>query len=292
MDQFLQLLVAGLATGAVYALAAMGFTLLWQTAGTINFAQGEFVMLPAFLMLGWMSLAGLDPWPAFALTVLCSMLVLGLAFKRLLADPLMRHDVLTMVIASIALGLFLKESVKELWSSEAQPFPDLLPAGSLALGGVVISLRDLVVFAVAAGLSLLLQILLARTRTGRAMQAVAQNREVARIVGIDVPRMVLLTFLANALLVTVAALLVTPVYLAKFDLGESLGLMAFIAAIVGGFNQPRGALVGGLLVGLLDNLSATYVSAAYRSALPLLLLVVIILVRPQGLLGRLEERQV
>ena len=122
------------------------------------------------------------------------------------------------------------------------------------------------------------------------MQATAQNPTVARILGVNVDRMILYTFLINAALAAIASILVSPIYLAKFSNGEHLGLAAFVAAIVGGFNQVRGAIAGGLLVGVIDNLAATYVSTAYRQAVPLVLLVLIILFRPQGLLGRREER--
>ena len=124
------------------------------------------------------------------------------------------------------------------------------------------------------------------------MQATAQNPGVARILGIDVDRMILYTFVINAALVALASILVTPIYLAKFTNGEMLGMYAFIAAIIGGFNQVRGAIVGGLILGVLDNFAAAYLSAQYRSALPLLILILVILVRPQGLLGRAEERTV
>ena len=124
------------------------------------------------------------------------------------------------------------------------------------------------------------------------MQATAQNPTVARILGVNVERMILYTFLINAGLAAMASLLISPIYLAKFSNGETLGLAAFVAAIVGGFNQVRGAIAGGLLVGVIDNLAAAYVSTAYRQAVPLCLLVLIILFRPQGLLGRKEERAV
>ena len=291
MADLLQLLLAGLATGAIYALVAVGFTLLWQTSQTINFAQGEFVMVPAFFMLAAMQ-AGL-PFPvAILVGLLASLLILGILFKKLLVDPMLRHGVLPLVIATIALGVFLKESVKEVFGAEAQPFPSLVPATDLNVFGAVIALQDLVVLVVAVVAVAALQLFLARTRTGRQMQATAQNPTVARILGIPVERMVLYTFLINAGFVALASLLITPIYLAKFSSGETLGLVAFIAAIVGGFNQVRGAIAGGFLVGIVDNLVAAYVTAQYRNALPLVLLIAVILFRPQGLLGRAEERTV
>ncbi|MGE3067154.1 MAG: branched-chain amino acid ABC transporter permease, partial [Hyphomicrobiaceae bacterium] len=211
-------------------------------------------------------------------------------FKTVIVDPLIERGVLPLVISTIALAIFLKEGVKDLYSAEAQPFPTFVPDRLISLLGVKISTAQLGVFVVAFGTIAGLSWFLSSTRTGRQMQATAQNPAVAVILGINVRRMILYTFLINAGLAAIASLLISPIYLAKFSNGETLGLAAFVAAIVGGFNQVRGALAGGLVVGVIDNLAAAYVSTAYRQAVPLVLLVLIILFRPQGLLGRREER--
>ena len=291
MSNLLDLLVAGLATGAIYAIVAVGFTLLWQTSQTINFAQGEFVMLPAFLMLAAMQ-AGAPFWLAILIGILLSMLLLGLGFKMLLVDPMLRHGVLPLAIATMALAIGLKEAVKQFYSAEASPFPSIVPTGDVEIFGRVVALQSLGVLALAILAVIGLTALLNRTSVGHQMQATAQNPTVARIIGVPVERMILLTFLINAFLVALASLLITPIYLAKFSNGEYLGIAAFIAAIVGGFNQVRGAIVGGLLLGVIDNFAAAYLSAQYRAAIPLVLLIVVILFRPQGLLGRIEERTV
>jgi branched-chain amino acid transport system permease protein len=283
--------VSGLATGAIYALAAIGFTLLWQTSKTINFAQGEFVMLPAFFILIAGNL-GLPFWAAALIGIAVSVLTLGVLFKLVVVDPMIRHGVMPLVIATIGLAIILKESVKEFYSAQAQPFPPLAEATNIVVGGAVFSLQSIVNLVIAIAAVVILQLFLSRTRTGRCMQATAQNPDVARILGINVERMILYTFVINATLVALASILVTPIYLAKFTNGEILGIYAFIAAIIGGFNQVRGAIVGGLLLGVLDNFVAAYLSAQYRNALPLLILILVILVRPQGLLGRVEERTV
>jgi len=292
MLDFLQLVIAGLATGAIYALAAIGFTLLWQTSQTINFAQGEFVMLPAFFALASMKWLGLPFWLSALIAIAASMLVLGVMFKFIVVDPLIKQGVLPLVISTIGLSIFLKDGVKDVYSAEAQPFPSIIPDTIVSILGVKVSLAQLGVLAIATATILLLNWLLAGTRTGRQMQATAQNPTVARILGVNVERMILYTFLINAALAAMASLLISPIYLAKFSSGETLGLAAFVAAIVGGFNQVRGAIVGGLVVGVMDNLAAVYVSTAYRQAVPLVLLVLIILFRPQGLIGRREERAV
>ena len=291
MASFIQLLVSGLATGAIYALIAVGFTLLWQTSQTINFAQGEFVMLPAFFVLAAMNL-GAPFWLAALIALALSITVLGLLFKLVIVDPMLKQGVLPLVISTIALSLFMKESVKTFYSSQAQPFPTLVPAVDVHVLGAVVSTQSLAVLAVAIATVVVLHLLLNKTRLGRSMQATAQNPALALILGIPVRRMVLLTFLLNAVLVAIASILVSPIYLAKFTNGETLGLAAFLAAIIGGFNEVRGAILGGVILGVLDNLSAAYISSQYRSAFPLLILIVVILIRPQGLLGRVEERTV
>jgi branched-chain amino acid transport system permease protein len=291
MSNLLDLIVAGLATGAIYALVAVGFTLMWQTSQTINFAQGEFVMLPAFLMLAVMHL-GAPFWLAILVGILLSALLLGLGFKMLLVDPMLRHGVLPLAIATMALAIGIKEAVKQFFSAEASPFPSIVPLGDISILGRAVSLQSLGVLVVAILAVIGLTTLLNRTSLGHQMQAAAQNPTVARIIGVPVERMILLTFLINAVLVALASLLITPIYLAKFSSGEVLGQAAFIAAIVGGFNQVRGAIAGGLLIGVVDNLAAAYVSTQYRAAVPMILLILVILLRPQGLLGRAEERTV
>ena len=292
MAEFLQIIVSGLSAGSIYALAAVGFTLLWQASQTINFAQGEFVMLPAFFVLAGMTFLGLPLWAAILFALVLSLLILGLMFKKLIVEPMLPHGTLPLVIAAIALGLLMKESVKEFYSPLGQPFPHLFPQEVISIFGAAISVADIMNLAVSFAVILALQNFLQRTRTGRCMQATAQNPAVAEILGVDVKRMVLYTFLINAALACIASVLITPFYLAKFSNGETLGLIAFIAAIVGGFNQIKGALVGGLLIGVIDNLAAAYVSAQYRAAVPLILLIVIIMVRPQGIMGTPEGRAV
>jgi branched-chain amino acid transport system permease protein len=292
MADFLQLVIAGLATGAIYALAAIGFTLLWQTSQTINFAQGEFVMLPAFFALAAMNWFGLPFSVSLLIAISLSVLLLGFLFKTVIVDPLISGGVLPLVISSIALSIFIKEGTKDVYSAEAQSFPALFPDVIVRVGGVSVSVAQIGVLAVALATILALQWFLSGTRTGRQMQATAQNRGVAQILGVPVDRMILYTFLINAALAAMASILISPIYLAKFSNGEHLGLAAFVAAIVGGFNQVRGAIVGGLVVGVVDNLAAAYISTSYRQAVPLALLVLIILFRPQGLLGRKEERAV
>jgi branched-chain amino acid transport system permease protein len=292
VSEFIQIVLSGLATGSIYALAAIGFTLLWQASQTINFAQGEFVMLPAFFVLIGTQVLGFALVPAMLFALVLSLILLGAVFKKFVIEPMLPHGTLPIVMATIALGILMKEGVKVFYSAEAQPFPSLVGEGTVNILGAVVSTHDIVNLVISMLVVVALQLFLTRTMTGRAMQATAQNPGVAEILGVNVKRMVLYTFLINAALAAIASFLISPIFLAKFSNGETIGLIAFIAAIVGGFNQIRGALVGGLLIGVIDNLAAAYVSSEYRAAVPLILLIAIILVRPQGILGTSEGRTV
>lgn len=291
MTDFFQLLFSGVATGSIYALAALGFTLLWQASGTINFAQGEFVMLPAFMMLA-MGHVGLPLLPAFVATCLLAVVVLGWGFKRGIADPLLRFGMMPIVVATIGLSIAMRNGIRAGYSAEAHPFPGLFGEGLVQFAGITLTVADIGTLVVALALVLGTQAFLNRTVTGRAMQAVAQNTESATVLGIHVPRMIFYTFAINAVLACAAALLVTPVYLAKFDMGEGLGTKAFFAAIIGGFTNSRGALLGGVIVGVAENLAAAYISPAYKDAVALLLFMAVILFKPEGLLGTKEMRKV
>ena len=291
MTDFFQLLFSGMAVGCIYGLAALGFTLLWQAAGAINFAQGEFVMLPAFAMLAFMAM-GAPFWVSIGLAALVSIVVLGWVFKRGLVDPLFKFGMMPIVVATIGLSIVMRNSVKAAYSAEPHPFPSLFSETLFKFGGVTVSMSDIGTLVVALLIVFGTQAFLAKTVTGRAMQAVAQNTESATVLGINVPRMIFYTFAINALLATAAAVLVTPTYLAKFDMGEGLGTKAFFAAIIGGFNNSRGALLGGLIVGVSENLAAAYISPAYKDAVALVIFMVVILFKPQGLLGKKEERRV
>jgi branched-chain amino acid transport system permease protein len=259
---------------------------------TINFAQGDFVMLPAVFVLMGTTMFGLPLWVAIAMAAVIFILLFGVGFKLAIVDPMIRHGVLPLAIATMALSILMREGAKDAFSAEGQTFPSLVSDGNISIFGAVVSLQDVAVFAVAVLVIWGLQAFITRTRLGRQMQATAQNADVARILGVPVARMIMLTFVINAALAIIASFLISPIYLVKFSNGELIGAAAFNAAIVGGFNQIRGAIGGGLIIGIVDNLAARYVSTGYRAAFPLILLALVILLKPEGLFGRAEERKV
>ena len=270
MANLFDLLVSGLATGAIYALVAVGFTLLWQTSQTINFAQGEFVMLPAFLMLAAMR-AGAPFW----LAILSASAVAGAARLRLQAAAGRSDAAPRRVAAGDRDDGARRSAMKEVGQAVLQRRGVAVsvrrPAGdrcrSSAHHGLAAEHRRARLLAIVAvvGSTLFLEPHLDRPSDAGG-RAESDGRPHRRHSGRAHDA---LTFLINAPLVALASLLVTPIYLAKFSSGEALGQAAFAAAIVGGFNQVRGAIVGGLLIGVVDNLAAAYVSTQYRAAVPL-----------------------
>jgi len=284
----MQLLIKGLSLGAIYGMISIGFYLLWQTSRTINFAQGEFVTVPAFLMVLFYVVFHIPFVPALICTILISAFLLGVLMKKTLVEALIERGVLPLVVATIAVGFLIKDSLIVLWTPEALHFPSMISQKPFHFAGAIFSSVDLCNILMAIVMIYALHLFIRKTRPGKALQAVAQNREVAAILGINVQMMILWAFVINAILVTASAVLVAPIYMVKYDMGVELGLKAFYAAIIGGFNQVRGALLGGLLVGVIETFTAAYISTQYKSGVVLIVLIVVILLKPEGLLGTKE----
>jgi branched-chain amino acid transport system permease protein len=283
-----QLLIKGLSLGAIYAMISIGFSLLWQTSRTINFAQGEFVTLPAFLMVLFYIVLHVPFIPALILTIFLSAFLLGFLMKKTLVEPLIERGVLPLVVATIAVSFLIRDSLVVFATPRPLHFPSVISSKLLNFAGATFSSVDLWNILLAIVMIYALHLFIKKTKLGKALQAVAQNREVAGILGINVQMMIVLAFVINAILVVFSAVLVAPIYMVKYDMGVELGLKAFYAAIIGGFNQVRGALLGGLLVGVIETFTAAYISTQYKSGVVLIVLIVVILFKPEGLLGTKE----
>lgn len=289
MTDFIQLLVAGVSIGSIYAMVALGFVLLWQTSNTINFAQGEFVVLPAFAM--HMMYVGLE-WPfavAMIGTILFSMALLGWGVRKILIARLLEQGLLPLIIATIGLALLIRYSLQQFWTPLGLYFPPVFERTSINIGPVTLPWEEMMNLLCVGLVVLVVHLFITRTKLGWGMQAIAQNRTLASVLGIDVSNLITLIFLLNAALAAGAAILVAPIYLVKYDLGISLGLKAFYGAIIGGFNQIRGALLGGLLVGLIETLCAAYISNQFRDGYVLFVLITVLMFKPEGIWGKKEE---
>lgn len=290
MTDFLQLFFSGLATGSIYALAALGFTLLWQASGTINFAQGEFVMIGG---MGASSLLaqGVPLAAAMALAIALAT-VIGLLLEKLAIERAPNADVVTLIIITIGASILLRGLAQVVWGKGIHALPPLTGAEPIRFGGASILPQSLWVIATMLAIVGVLSWFFRGTRLGRAMLATAHNRLAAQLVGIDVRLVLFASFGLAAALGAIAGVLITPIGFTSFEAGVMLGLKGFAAAILGGLGSFHGAIVGGIVLGLLESLGAGFVSSSYKDAIAFVVLLAVLFIRPDGLLGVIRSERV
>jgi branched-chain amino acid transport system permease protein len=279
---FLQTLVGGLSFGAVYALVAMGFSIVYRTMGLVNFAHGQVVMIGAYAASTFYMSAKLPFYVAIAVAITVTALI-GLVIERVLR-PLENKDFDLMLIGTIGFGIVLESLATIIWGATGHAVPSPVEAQPLDIFGIKVRTYSLVVMAIAAAATVLLMLFLQRTKRGAAMQAVAMDHEAATAVGIHVGRSNAIAFAVGAGLAALAGALVAPMLYVNPTLGGSLGIKGFAAAILGGFGSIPGAIVGGLAIGVLDSFAAGRFQA-YSELVVFLVFTVIIMVKPTGLFG-------
>jgi branched-chain amino acid transport system permease protein len=279
----LQYFISGLTNGAIYALIALGFGIIFNTTTIINFAQGEFVMLGAMCAISIYHLAPSLPLAFLGGVILVSLV--GLAFERLALRPVGEAAPLTLIIITVGAGVFLKGVAMLLWGKESYTLPAFSGEAPLHLGPATILPQNLWVLGLTLILVLALEAFFRLTLMGKAMRACAYNLRAARLVGIAASRMVQLSFALSALLGAGAGILIAPLTLGVYDMGTMLGIKGFAAAIIGGLGSLLGGVLGGLLLGLAESFTSGLISSGYRDAVAFLLLLVVLFLRPRGLLG-------
>ncbi|HEY4775937.1 MAG TPA: branched-chain amino acid ABC transporter permease [Xanthobacteraceae bacterium] len=284
MAEFLQFFFSGLTVGAIYALVALGFTLIYNASDVINFAQGEFVMLGGMTTV-FLGLAGV-PLPLAALVAVIATVAVGLALHRFAIEPARGASAVTLIMITIGASIFLRGAAQVVFDKRFHGLPHLFGTEPIRLGGAAILPQSLVVLVGAACVVVLLWLFIDRTLLGKAVIATAANRLAARLVGINTGRIVGLSFAVSAAIGAVAGLLVTPIALTSYDVGTLLALKGFAAAMLGGIGSALGAVVGGLLLGMFEAFSAGYVSSKYKDAVAFLVILAVLFAMPQGLLGR------
>jgi branched-chain amino acid transport system permease protein len=284
MAEFLQFFFSGLTVGAVYALVALGFTLIYNASDVINFAQGEFVMLGGMTTV-FLALAGV-PVPVAALLAVLATVAVGLLLHRLAIEPARGASPVVLIIITIGASILLRGAAQVGFDKRFHSLPPMLGSEPIRLGGAAILPQSLVVLAGAALIVLLLWLLIDRTLVGKAVLATAANRLAARLVGIDTGRVVSLSFAISAAIGALAGVLVTPITLTSYDVGTLLALKGFAAAMLGGIGSALGAVVGGVVLGMLEAFSAGYLSSKYKDAVAFVVILAVLFAMPQGLIGR------
>lgn len=284
MAFFIQSLITGLAIGAVYGLIALGFMLLVNTTNILNFAQGEFGMLGAFMMVTFAVSWGIPYVPALLL-VLAGAAVIGVVFERIAYRPLKGADGPTYFAATLAAAVVIRNIGLKIWGPYPFPFQEPFGLTMISIGGVRIRPQDLLIVGVVIVLSIVLYLFFNKTRTGKIMRAMSQDRATAQLLGVRVLAMGTLTFIIASMMGALAGVLVAPIYFVSLDMGFSMGLKAFIATIIGGWGSLPGAIAGGLLIGLVETFGAVYISSVYKDVFAFVLLIVFLVLRPQGIFG-------
>jgi branched-chain amino acid transport system permease protein len=298
MTTFLQQLVNGLSLGSIYALIALGYTMVYGVLRLINFAHGDVYMVGAYVGY-YLSrrLQGKEPSIVSALLVMLGSMIacalLGMLIERLAYRPVRREARLTLLITAIGVSLFIENVAQLVFGPDPKFFPSLAPRASFVVAGVRLTSEQITVIAVSVLLMLLMRFFILKTRTGKAMRAVSFSLDAARLMGISTDRIIAITFALGSALAAAAGVLIG-MQIPKIDplMGIPYGLKAFVAAVLGGIGSIPGAVLGGLLIGMSEVMVVGYLSASYRDAIAFGILILVLLVRPQGLLGRVHKEKV
>ncbi|MCC7058814.1 MAG: branched-chain amino acid ABC transporter permease [Burkholderiaceae bacterium] len=288
--EWLQFLAGGLTIGAIYALVALGFSIIFNASHVINFAQGEFVMIGGMSAVSLIA-SGL-PMPVAIFGAVLIAGVVGLLLEWLAVGRARKADVVTLIIITIGASIFLRGLAQLVWDKSIHALAPLSGDKPISLFGATILPQSLWVLGATVVVVILLSWFFNRTLLGKAMLATSYNRLAAQLVGIEVRRVLLASFGLAAALGAIAGVLIAPITFTAYDIGIMLGLKGFAAAILGGLGSFPGAILGGLLLGLLENLGAGYVSSAYKDVIAFALILVVLFVRPDGILGAGKSERV
>ncbi|HKA37187.1 MAG TPA: branched-chain amino acid ABC transporter permease [Thermoanaerobaculia bacterium] len=298
MTTFLQQLVNGLSLGSIYALIALGYTMVYGVLRLINFAHGDVYMVGAYAGY-YLSrrMQGREPSFASAALVMVGAMVacaiLGLIIERLAYRPVRRASRLTLLITAIGVSLFIENGGQLVFGPDPKFFPSLAPHYEFVIGGVHLTSEQLTVIGVSFLLMVLLRFFIMKTRTGKAMRAVSFNLDAAKLMGISTDGIIAVTFALGSALAAAAGVLIG-MQIPKIDplMGILYGLKAFVAAVLGGIGNVPGAVLGGMLIGTSEVMVVGYLSSTYRDAIAFGILILVLLLRPQGILGRVQKEKV
>jgi branched-chain amino acid transport system permease protein len=286
-SQLLQYTITGITIGSIYAMVAIGFNIIYNVTEAINFAQGEFVMLGGLVMVFFRVSLGIPVPLSFPITIIVVTAV-GVLLDRLAIRPLPKPTVLTMVIATIGASFFIRGAAMMIWGKNPYDLPPFSGRDPIAFLGAVVQPQGIWILGFLVIIVITLTLFFDRTITGKALRACAVNPNASNLVGINVKQMVLVSFALSAAIGALGGIVITPISLMEYDRGAMLAVKGFSACVLGGIGSFHGAIVGGLLIGLIESLGAGLVSSGYKDVFALLVLLVVLFARPSGLFGNIE----
>ena len=290
MAEFLQFLFSGITVGAIYALVGLGFSIIYNASHVINFAQGEFVMLGGMGTVSLM-LAGLPMYVAIPLAV-CLVVAVGLLLEKFAVEPARNAGVITLIIITIGASILIRGVVEVVLGKDYHRLPPFTGETPIIIGGAVLQPQGLWVIGALVVVVAVLRWFFEHTRLGKAILATSYNPLAAQLVGIDVRTILLVSFGLSAALGALAGILTAPITLTKYDVGIMLGLKGFAAAILGGLGSSYGAVAGGLALGIIEAMSAGYISSAYKDAVAFVIILGVLFFMPSGLFGTKRTERV
>lgn len=283
--QIPQFMISGLTSGSIYALAAIGFNLIYNSTNIINFAQGEFIMLGGLIMVTFYAVLKLPLIIAAAITIGIVTLI-GALIERVAIHPVRHSPVLNLIVITIGISIILSGAAMLIWGKEAQFYSPFTGGINFRIGKVSIASQTLWVLGLTLLMGLFLWSFFGRTVLGKAIRACSENREAARSIGINVERMILLSFGISAGIGAFGGIIITPITLMEFNSGTIIGLKGFCALIVGGLGSNLGAIIGGFLLGISESLAIGFISSSLKDAIAFLMLLMVLFIKPTGIIGR------
>jgi branched-chain amino acid transport system permease protein len=287
----MQFLYSGLTSGSIYALVALGFNIIYNTTGLINFAQGEFVMLGGMMIYTLFTALGLPFYTAFPLAVVTAFMV-GILFERVFINLMREKNDIKLINVTIAASIILRDAAMHIWGRDTLAVGEFIPVTSIHMPGGVISSQSIMVIAIGAAVALCLNLFLKRNKYGRAMRACFDDMTAAGICGINVIMVRIYSFGVAAAVGAVAGVVISPITFVTYDDGLMIGLKGFAAAILGGLGNFWGAVAGGILLGILESFSASVLPSGYKDAIAFMVILLILFVKPAGLLGKKMVKRV
>ncbi|MGA3083589.1 MAG: branched-chain amino acid ABC transporter permease [Thermodesulfobacteriota bacterium] len=290
-SQIIQYLVTGLTVGSIYAMVGLGFTIIYNATGLINLAQGEFVMFGGLIMVFLTATLRLPLIPAFLVT-LAVVTMIGMVYERVFINPLRQASLITLLIVTVAVSIFFRGIAMFIWGKNPYSLPPFSSGQPLIIAGAAIQPQIFWVLGLSLLSVILMNLFFNRTITGKAMSACAGNRLAASLVGINVSKMILLSFALSATLGAIAGAAITPIALMEYDRGPLLALKGFCAAVLGGLGLGTGAVVAGFIIGIVESFSAGFISSGFKDAIALIILILVLFIKPSGLFGSEEVGKV
>jgi len=283
-DQIWQYVVSGITTGGTYALIALGFSLVYNATGVINFAQGEFVMLGGMITAAAMKGWGLPLWLAIVIALAVTTLV-GIVLDRAAIRPARNASIVVLIIITVGASIFIRGVANIIWGPNEHPLPAFSGEAPISILGAHITPQGLWVLGATLVVAVAMWAIFEFTLMGKAMRACAINRKAARLCGIEISRMVSWSFALAAFCGAVAGIVLAPITMTQYNIGTMLGLKGFCAAMLGGLGNGLGAIAGGFLLGVLESLGAGMISSSYKDAIAFVILLIVLLLRPSGIMG-------